>query len=90
MHPAGLAAFERRVTEKSRIYSYEQRHTAVLDDALESRFRADRAAWRFFEAQPPSYRRTIIYWITSAKKPETRLKRLERLIAASAQGRRLL
>jgi uncharacterized protein YdeI (YjbR/CyaY-like superfamily) len=89
MHPAGLAAFERRLTEKSRIYSYEQRHTAELDDALASRLRANAGAWRFFQEQPPSYRRTAVYWITSAKKPETRLKRLERLIAASVQGKRL-
>jgi uncharacterized protein YdeI (YjbR/CyaY-like superfamily) len=89
MYPAGLAAFERRLTEKSRIYSYEQRNTATLDDDLEAQLRANARAWRFFQAQPPSYRRTVIYWITSAKKPETRLNRLERLMAASAQGKRL-
>jgi uncharacterized protein YdeI (YjbR/CyaY-like superfamily) len=89
MHPAGIAAYERRLTEKSRIYSYEQRHAAELDDGLESRLKAYPAAWRFFQEQPPSYRRTVIYWITSAKKPETQLKRLERLIAESAGGKRL-
>ncbi|HEY7667632.1 MAG TPA: YdeI/OmpD-associated family protein, partial [Actinomycetota bacterium] len=55
----------------------------------ERRFRADRAAWTWFEGQAPSYRKTAIHWVTSAKKPETRERRLDRLIEDSAAGRRV-
>lgn len=89
MHPAGLAAFAARDPAKTELYSYE-RETAALDAEAERRFRADPAAWDFFQAQPPSYRRTVTWWVVSAKKVETRRRRLDKLIAASAAGRRLL
>ncbi len=54
-----------------------------------SLLRKNTAAWKFFQAQPPSYRKTIGWWVTSAKQAETRRRRLEKLIAASAAGRRL-
>jgi len=89
MRPAGLAAFEARLAKKSAIYSYEQRFSAKLDAAAERRFRANQAAWEFFEQQPPGYRRTATYWVASAKMEETRTRRLATLIADSAQGRRI-
>ncbi|HEY7197837.1 MAG TPA: YdeI/OmpD-associated family protein [Gaiellaceae bacterium] len=89
MQAAGLAAFERRRDDRSAIYSYEQRRTATLGAAAEERFRADAQAWDFFQAQPPGYRRTAIHWVTSAKREETRQRRLETLIDDSAHGRRL-
>ncbi|HEX2164717.1 MAG TPA: YdeI/OmpD-associated family protein [Thermoanaerobaculia bacterium] len=89
MHPAGLAAFAARDPAKTELYSYE-RETAALDPEAERRFRDDPAAWEHFQAQPPSYRRTITWWVVSAKKEETRRRRLDKLIAASAAGRRLL
>ncbi|HWK89064.1 MAG TPA: YdeI/OmpD-associated family protein [Longimicrobium sp.] len=89
VHPAGLAAFERRTDDNSRIYAYEQRATAAFDAEQEARFRADQAAWSFFQAQPPGYRRTATFYVISAKQPATRLKRLDRLIADSAAGRRI-
>lgn len=88
MHPSGLAAFERRTEAKSRVYAYENAEQA-LAPADEKRFRANRKAWTFFNEQPPGYRRVILYWITSAKKDETRARRLEKLIEASAKGQRL-
>ena len=88
MGPAGLAAFERRSEEKSSIYAYEQRKSAALSPEHEKKFRASRKAWAFFQAQAPSYQRVMIYQIVSAKKEETRLKRLEALIEISAQERR--
>jgi len=88
MRPAGLRAFVARSEEKSRIYSYE-RATAALSAEDEKRFRANRKAWTWFNEQPPGYRKQITYWVTSAKKPETRLRRLATLIDASAQKRRL-
>ena len=87
MHPAGRKAFEARRPEKSATYSYEQRQAATLDSAQERRFRANRKAWHFFQAQPPWYRRAALHWVTSAKREETRAKRLTRLIEDSADGR---
>jgi uncharacterized protein YdeI (YjbR/CyaY-like superfamily) len=87
--PAGVAAFEARRPERSGIYSYEQRPTAELDAAAEAEFRAREGAWEFFGAQPPSYRKTAIWWVVSAKRPETRARRLTTLIEDSAAGRRL-
>jgi uncharacterized protein YdeI (YjbR/CyaY-like superfamily) len=87
MRPAGLAAFEARSEARSAVYSYEQRHLATLDVELESAFRANQAAWDWFQARPPSYRKAATYWIVSAKRAETRAKRLATLIEDSAAGR---
>ena len=87
MHPTGEAAFATR-TETGR-YSYEQGHAAQLDPDAERRFRRHRAAWAFFQSQAPSYQRTAIFWVISAKKDETRASRLETLIKDSAAGQRV-
>jgi uncharacterized protein YdeI (YjbR/CyaY-like superfamily) len=87
MTPAGLAAFEARGDDRTAIYSYEQRRQATLDASQEHRFRAEPEAWEWFQARPPSYRRAAIHWVTSAKRPDTRERRLETLIADSAAGR---
>jgi uncharacterized protein YdeI (YjbR/CyaY-like superfamily) len=88
MLPAGSAAFAARKEERSRVYSFEQRH-AALSEAFAERFRADDAAWRWFQAQPASYRKQATWWVMSAKREETRASRLTTLIADSAAGRRL-
>ena len=87
--PAGLAAWERRSEKRSQRYSYEQRGEARLEPAAEARFRADRGAWQWFGEQAPWYRRTALYWVASAKRPETRERRLSQLIEDSAAGRRI-
>jgi uncharacterized protein YdeI (YjbR/CyaY-like superfamily) len=87
MHPSGLAAFDRRSKDRSGTYSYEQRHAAELEPAHERRFRANRKAWDYFVAQPGGYRTMAIWWVVSAKKEETRLRRLDMLIEDSARGR---
>lgn len=87
MRPAGLRAFERRTDDRSAIYSYEQRKKARLDPAAERSFRANSKAWTFFQAQPPSYRRAALWWVISAKREETREKRLSTLIRDSENGR---
>ena len=87
MRPAGLAAFERRSDDRTAIYSYEQRKGAKLDAAQERRFKANPSAWMWFQAQPAGYRRTASYWVISAKRPQTRERRLEQLIQDSAAGR---
>jgi uncharacterized protein YdeI (YjbR/CyaY-like superfamily) len=88
MRPAGLKAFEARRENKSGIYSYEQR-SVEMPEPYRGLLKANAAAWRFFESQPPYYRKTMGWWIVSAKKEETRLKRLEKLIAHSAKGERI-
>jgi uncharacterized protein YdeI (YjbR/CyaY-like superfamily) len=87
MQPAGVSAFEARSEAKSAIYAYEQRHAAKLTAEQERRFRANKRAWAFFEAQPPWYRRTATWWVVSAKRADTRARRLDTLIEDSAAGR---
>jgi uncharacterized protein YdeI (YjbR/CyaY-like superfamily) len=87
MRPAGLAAFEARSDKKSGIYAYEQRELAKLTAAAQRQFRTNARAWEFFQKQPPWYRRTATYWVATAKKEETRQRRLATLIADSEQGR---
>lgn len=89
VEPPGLAAFERRSEKKSAIYAYEQRDEAAFDAAFERRFQAEKAAWTFFQSQPPGYRQLATYWVMTAKRQETREKRLEKLIEISGAGRRI-
>ena len=84
MRPAGLAAFERRSDDRTAIYAYEQRKAAELDAEQERRFKANAQAWAWFQAQPACYRRTATYWVISAKREQTRERRLEQLIEDSA------
>jgi uncharacterized protein YdeI (YjbR/CyaY-like superfamily) len=87
MRPAGRKAFAARVEEKTGVYSFEQREAAKLDAADEKRFRANQPAWEFFQAQAPWYRKVAVFWVMSAKKEETRQRRLATLIDDSSQGR---
>ena len=89
MRPAGLKAFEARREDRSGIYSYEQRDQAKLGPAYERRFRAKERAWASFEAMPKSYRQAAIRWVMTAKKEETRERRLATLIEDSVAGRRV-
>ena len=89
MTPAGDAAFARREEARSAIYSYENRHLAALDPEREALFRAKARAWRFFSKQPAGYRQTLVYWVMNAKREDTRTRRLSKLIAESAAGRRV-
>ena len=88
IRPAGLKAFAARIENRSGIYSYEQRSTE-LPEPYEKLLTKSKAASNFFEKQPPSYRKMIGWWIVSAKKEETRMARLAKLISASAKGKRL-
>jgi len=88
MQPAGLKAFEARKENRSGIYSYEQRSPELVEPYL-GKLKRNKAAWKFFQAQPPGYRKIMNWWVVSAKQEETRLKRLDKLIEESAQGRRM-
>jgi uncharacterized protein YdeI (YjbR/CyaY-like superfamily) len=79
MQPAGLRAFEARPARETG-YSYE-RAKASLTPEDEQTFRRAKRAWSWFQSRPPGYRRTVAHWVASAKKPETRAKRLRELIA---------
>lgn len=87
MRPAGLAAFQNR--DHTKKYSFENREAAKLDAALEKQFRANREAWAFWAKQPPGYKRLASWFVISAKQDATRQRRLERLVADSAAGRRI-
>ena len=86
VHPAGRAAFERGVPSN---YSFERDSPAELTPELEARLRADAAAWADWERRPPGYRRTVLHWIMSAKRDETRERRLATLAECSRAGRKV-
>jgi uncharacterized protein YdeI (YjbR/CyaY-like superfamily) len=88
MDPSGLEVFRNRDPGRTLLYSYERERAEFTGLWLE-RFRSNAAAWRFFDAQAPSYKRTVTFWVMSAKKEETRSKRLDALIAESALSRRI-
>jgi uncharacterized protein YdeI (YjbR/CyaY-like superfamily) len=88
MDPSGLEVFRNRDPGRTLLYSYERERAEFTGLWLE-RFRSNAAAWRFFDAQPPSYKRTVTFWVMSAKKEETRSKRLDALIAESSLSRRI-
>lgn len=90
MTDAGRAAFARRTAGKSAIYSHERTTPPELTAEETRTFEGNGPAWRYFEACPPGYRRQILHWITTAKKPETRARRLAKTIEACTAGTRLL
>jgi len=89
MQPAGIKTFEQRTSKCSGAYSYENRKRTKLDKRAEKQIRSSPAAWKFFQAQTPSYRQFITWWVMSAKKEETRARRLAKLIEYSARGKKL-
>ena len=84
----GLAAFAKRDEKRSGIYSYEQ-EPSTFDASMTKQFKADKTAWDFYRSQAPWYQRTSTHWVVSAKKPETRARRLDILIACSRKGERI-
>jgi uncharacterized protein YdeI (YjbR/CyaY-like superfamily) len=88
MHPSGIAAFEKRKDNKSRIYSYEKPPQGLSDDFLK-KFKLNEKAWQFFQSMAPSYRRTAVHWVMNAKQENTRMKRLDELINDSEAGRKI-
>lgn len=88
MRRAGLKAFAARRENKSGVYSYEQR-PGKLPAPYARRLRGQRKAWSYFNAQTRAYRRAATWWVISAKKGDTRLRRLEQLAQFSALGQRI-
>jgi hypothetical protein len=88
MAAPGLATFESRDPKRANLYSFENRDV-TLDAAFEKRFRAKARAWKFFEAQPPGYKRLAAFWVMKAKKEETRERRFTELLDHSARAVRV-
>lgn len=88
MQPAGIDAFNNRKEERSRIYGFENEMKDLSED-LNNHFKANRKAWDFFFQQAPSYQKTTIHWINSAKQKSTQLSRLDKVISESSQGKQL-
>ncbi len=86
MQPAGLASFENRKENKSKIYSYENEELKFSPE-LEKQFKTNKRAWDYFQSLAPSYRKLSTNWVMSAKQEATKLKRLNELIADSQAGK---
>ena len=86
VHPAGLKVYEARDPAKTNLYSFE-RECVAFSPEFEDIFRANEAAWSFYQSQPSWYRKVTCHWVTTAKKVETRVRRLETLIADSTHGK---
>jgi uncharacterized protein YdeI (YjbR/CyaY-like superfamily) len=84
---AGRAAYQKRDDKRSGIYSFEQRKKMKFSPAQRKALQADTRAWAHFQARPPWYQRAAIHWVTTAKRPETREKRLRELIEKCAENR---
>jgi uncharacterized protein YdeI (YjbR/CyaY-like superfamily) len=87
-HPAGIAAFEARRDDLTGVYSYENRPADLPAESL-ALLENSEAAFTFWRSQPPGYRRNATWWVVSAKREETRQRRLAELIADSEAGRRI-
>ena len=88
VQPSGMAAYERRTEKRSQRYSFEQ-SKAELPKEYQKRFRSEAEAWKYFQQLAPSYRKASTWWVISAKRKETQLRRLDKLIQHSAQGEKL-
>jgi uncharacterized protein YdeI (YjbR/CyaY-like superfamily) len=88
MEPAGLAVYEKRREDKSEIYSFE-RAKVELESNYRKIFKKNINAWKYFESETPSYKKTAVLWVMSAKKEETKMKRLEILISNSENQERI-
>lgn len=86
MHPAGIAAFERRREDRSGVYSHENPDSELPPESA-SRLAADAAASAFWQEATATYRRQVTHWVLSAKQEATRERRLVQLIEDSAAGR---
>ena len=88
MQPSGWEAYSKRKEEKSGIYSFENKPKALPVDLM-NKFKANKAAWDFFSSQAPSYQKTIVHWIISAKQEKTRMARLDKTLLESEKQKRL-
>ena len=88
MHQAGIEVFKKREEKRSEIYSFEQ-NKVKLSKTYELKFKSKKNAWKFFQSLPPSTKKPSIWWVMSAKKEETQLRRLDILIKSSEEGEKV-
>lgn len=88
MHPAGIEAFQKREEKRSEVYSFEQNKVKLSKD-YELQFKSNKTAWKFFQSLPPSTKKPSIWWVMSAKKEETQLRRLNILIKSSEKREKI-
>ena len=89
MNKAGEQAYACRTEERSKVYAYEQPDDAEFTPREIKEFHLNKSAWLYFANCPPGYRKTLIHWVASSKKEETRANRLRKLIEACGEGKRL-
>ena len=89
MHTVGIAAYEARNHKKTGVYAFERAQPAELASEETRAFKKNALAWKYFESSAPSYRRVMNHWVVSAKQPATRARRLEQLMQACAEQRRI-
>ena len=90
MRPAGIAVYEARSHKNTGVYAFERDQPAELAKEEARMFKKNSTAWKYFESSAPSYRRVMTHWVVSAKQTATRARRLEQLIQACAEQRRIL
>ncbi len=88
INPAGIEVFKKREEKRSEIYSFEQ-NKVKLNKKYELKFKSNKNAWKFFQSLPPSTKKPSIWWVMSAKKEETRLRRLDILINSSEEEQKI-
>ena len=88
MHPSGIAAYEQRDPKRTGIYAFENAPLEISQE-YEREFRKTKGAWEYFQTYPPYLKKTVSYWVMSAKKEETRTARLQKLIESCAKGERI-
>lgn len=88
MHESGLAAYQRRDAAKTGVYSFENRPKELAPE-YKKKFQTNKKAWAFWQKQPPYLKKTCAFWVMSAKKEETQVRRLTQLIESSAKGIRM-
>jgi uncharacterized protein YdeI (YjbR/CyaY-like superfamily) len=88
VHQKGIEAFNKKMVEKSKIYSYERKN-AMLSKVFEAEIKKNKKAWEYFSKLPPSTKHISIHWVMSAKKMETQKSRLKILIESSEQNLRI-
>jgi uncharacterized protein YdeI (YjbR/CyaY-like superfamily) len=89
MRPAGRAAFEQRSRYPAEQRARRQEPHPELPAELEAAIRAHPDSWRNFETLAPGYRKQYILWLTTAKRADTRERRLREAIRLLAAGRKL-
>lgn len=89
VNPSGLKVYNQRTKEKTAKASYEQKNAALPSDYL-AQLKKNRRAWKFFsDSLSPSIQKQCIWWVISAKKEDTQLRRLATLIECSEKGEKI-